>query len=273
LVVADLAVQAILVNGIRECDPSNSIIAEEDLSSIEEDSMKPELVTILSEIGLDLLQCTKTEYKTLPSLSRNFWTVDPIDGTKGFLRNDQYAICVSFVESGTVTCSLISCPNLSGFNGRGSLFMAFKGFGAHEFSLHSQKYQRLGPKTVPLAGSKLSESFDPGHSSHGRSSEMRAALGMCPDPLRMDSQAKYCLLARNEVALFFRSPSHGYVEKIWDHAPGSLMVVETGGQVTDFQGHPIRLDGPYLNSVMGGILATKYAKEDHEKVIQYLNKN
>lgn len=151
--------------------------------------------------------------------------------------------------------------------------MAFKGSGAHEFSLHDQKYQHLSLKTVPLAGSKLSESFDPGHSSHGRSSEMRAALGMCPDPLRMDSQAKYCLLARSEVALFFRSPSHGYVEKIWDHAPGSLMVVETGGQVTDFQGNPIHFDGPYLKSVVGGILATKYTKEDHDSVIQYLNKN
>ena len=41
-----------------------------------------------------------------------FWTLDPIDGTKGFLRREQYAICLGLVEKGTVTAAAMGCPNL-----------------------------------------------------------------------------------------------------------------------------------------------------------------
>ncbi|MAO23643.1 MAG: hypothetical protein CMJ25_23090, partial [Phycisphaerae bacterium] len=41
-----------------------------------------------------------------------FWTLDPIDGTKGFLRNQQYAIALGFIENGTPTIGVMGCPNL-----------------------------------------------------------------------------------------------------------------------------------------------------------------
>ena len=41
-----------------------------------------------------------------------FWTLDPIDGTKGFLRNQQYAIALGFIEDGTPTIGVMGCPNL-----------------------------------------------------------------------------------------------------------------------------------------------------------------
>jgi 3'(2'), 5'-bisphosphate nucleotidase len=30
------------------------------------------------------------------------WTLDPVDGTKGFLRGGQYAICLALIEDGIV---------------------------------------------------------------------------------------------------------------------------------------------------------------------------
>ena len=39
-----------------------------------------------------------------------FWTLDPIDGTKGFLRREQYAIALAFVENGKVELGVLGCP-------------------------------------------------------------------------------------------------------------------------------------------------------------------
>ena len=42
-----------------------------------------------------------------------YWTLDPIDGTKGFLRGGQYAISLAFIEDAQVTVGAMGCPNLS----------------------------------------------------------------------------------------------------------------------------------------------------------------
>ncbi|MCJ7537365.1 MAG: hypothetical protein MUO57_17705, partial [Anaerolineales bacterium] len=61
-------------------------------------------------------------------------------------------------------------------------------------------------------------------------------------PVRMDSQAKYMLLAAGEGELYLRflsSRQPDYREKIWDQAAGSLIVEEAGGQVSDLHGRPL----------------------------------
>lgn len=40
----------------------------------------------------------------------------------------------------------------------------------------------------------------------------------------MDSQAKYGALARGDGAIFLRIPHKGYIETVWDHAAGSIVV-------------------------------------------------
>lgn len=56
----------------------------------------------------------------------------------------------------------------------------------------------------------------------------------------MDSQAKYCSISRGDGDIYLRLPtSKTYVEKIWDHASGSLLVTEAGGKVTDIHGNPL----------------------------------
>ena len=61
-----------------------------------------------------------------------------------------------------------------------------------------------------------------------------------PPPLQMDSQVKYGVVARGDAALYLRLPAlASYVEKIWDHAAGSLIVEEAGGQVTDMYGQSL----------------------------------
>jgi 3'(2'), 5'-bisphosphate nucleotidase len=69
--------------------------------------------------------------------SGRFWTLDPIDGTKGFLRGEQYAVCLALIENGEVQLAIQGCPNLprnihDPCSIRGSLFVAVKGQGAFE---------------------------------------------------------------------------------------------------------------------------------------------
>jgi 3'(2'), 5'-bisphosphate nucleotidase len=57
--------------------------------------------------------------------------------------------------------------------------------------------------------------------------------------VRLDSQAKYGVVARGDAAIYLRLPSPkqpDYREKIWDHAAGALIVQEAGGRVTDALG-------------------------------------
>lgn len=65
------------------------------------------------------------------------WTLDPIDGTKGFLRGEQYAVCLAFIVDSVVQIGVMGCPNLptSGMNSegeKGCLFVAVRGHGAEE---------------------------------------------------------------------------------------------------------------------------------------------
>ena len=62
-----------------------------------------------------------------------FWTLDPIDGTKGFLRGEQFAVCLALVVDGVVQVGVMGCPNLpvrgtsADATERGCLFVAVTG--------------------------------------------------------------------------------------------------------------------------------------------------
>jgi 3'(2'), 5'-bisphosphate nucleotidase len=78
----------------------------------------------------------------------------------------------------------------------------------------------------------------------------RVEFGAGADPVRMDSQVKYALLASGmgEIYLRLLSPDRlDYKEKIWDQAAGSIIVEEAGGTVTD-------LDGKALDFSLGRTL-------------------
>ena len=65
------------------------------------------------------------------------WTIDPIDGTKGFLRGEQYAVCLSLIVDSIVQVGVIGCPNLpvnpeNPEQGTGCIFVAVRGQGARQ---------------------------------------------------------------------------------------------------------------------------------------------
>jgi len=149
------------------------------------------------------------------------WTIDPIDGTKGFLRGEQYAVCLSLIVDSQVVVGVIGCPNLlvdpsDPSKGTGAIFSAVRGRGARQFSL-----QGTDPVTVTIPPTKpedlkFLESVEAAHSSHSFNDKVAERLGVKATPVRMDSQAKYAALCRGEGGAYLRMPTGvGYREKIW----------------------------------------------------------
>ena len=73
----------------------------------------------------------------------------------------------------------------------------------------------------------------------------------------MDSQAKHGVLARGGAEIFVRLPKPGYVEWIWDHAAGFVVIEEAGGRLTDIDGQRIDFSlGAKLSPAVRGVAMT-----------------
>ena len=73
-------------------------------------------------------------------------------------------------------------------------------------------------------------------------------------------------VARGEADIYFRLPTRkGYVEKIWDHAGGVLIVEEAGGVVTDIDGKPLEFQHGIGLTSNRGVLVTNGRL--HEQVL------
>mmetsp|Transcript_51874 Transcript_51874/g.103231 ORF Transcript_51874/g.103231 Transcript_51874/m.103231 type:complete len:90 (+) Transcript_51874:183-452(+) len=85
----------------------------------------------------------------------------------------------------------------------------------------------------------------------------------------MDGQGKYGILAKGEGHLYTRLPRAGYVENIWDHAAGVIIIEEAGGKVSDLRGRPLDFSrGAKLSESVRGIVASNGVV--HEALLQAL---
>ena len=120
-----------------------------------------------------------------------------------------------------------------------------------------------------LTGGRFTDSFVSAHSSHDWAQAVADRLGMTGTSIRLDSQAKYALVARGDAEVYFRLPRGGdYTERIWDHAAGMLVVEAAGGTVTDIHGQPLDFTHGHLLAANEGIVATN--GEAHGAVLEAL---
>ena len=251
--VADFASQAIVCRLLAEAFPDDAVIAEEDAAALSEPENAAFLDRILEEVRATGLAASAADVARWIDHGRHveqpsrFWTLDPIDGTKGFLRKEQYAISLALIVDGRIEVAILGCPNLPAKDAwdksTGAIFTAIRGAGAQLWSLDDPS---AAPQAVRASSTRdpslarLCESVESGHSAHDASSQIAAKLGIQNDPVRLDSQAKYAVVARGEADIYLRLPTKAdYREKIWDHAGGVLVVEEAGGKVSDIRGRPL----------------------------------
>ena len=251
--IADYASQAILCKWIRERFPHDTIVAEEDSKELKRPDHSKILGQVTDYVNAFIPTASSKEVCSWIDFSSNvitdrFWTLDPIDGTKGFLRADQYAIAIALIENGVVTLGLLACPNLyvnihQPLGEKGCFFIALKGKGSIQMDLKGLGKRNLSVSKIKNPSeATMTESVEPDHADHLFHQRLAKKLNMSKPSFRMDSQAKYGIVARGEVTLYLRVPSPsepGYKENIWDHAAGSIIAEEAGGKVTDILGHPL----------------------------------
>lgn len=279
--IADFASQALVSHLLQSTFPSDPLVAEEDSQSLQLPENQQTLEAITQFVQTRIQNATQNEVSQWIDYgnsqpSERFWTLDPIDGTKGFLRGEQYAIAFAMLVDGQVEIGVLACPNLTDdqqpeIGGAGSLIVAQRGQGAWSTELTGRiDFNQLHVSSVSdPAQARFLRSFESGHTNVSQLDLIGQALGVEADPVRLDSQAKYAILAGGRGDALFRliSPkAPNYKEKIWDQAAGSIVCEEAGGRVTDLDGKPLDFTQGRTLSKNRGILATNDLL--HEKALQ-----
>lgn len=276
--VADFGSQALICKAIGDTFPEDIIVAEEDAESLRQNSALLDRVTdyVKRFVKDEVLNQKVCEWIDRGSgeISKSYWTLDPIDGTKGFLRNDQYAIALAWIVDGEVVLGVLGCPNLphrldDPDSQRGCLFVAVRGKGT---TIYTTTGKFLGEARVSENASRLAESFESTHGDSSTHTKIANELGLNKPPLQIDSQAKYGIVARGEASLYIRLPNPAYPdyrECIWDHAAGLIVVEEAGGKVTDANGKPLSFLSGRRMIDNRGVVATNGTL--HEQVLSTLS--
>jgi 3'(2'), 5'-bisphosphate nucleotidase len=286
--IADLAVQALILGELHAVFPQDRFVAEETSGSIRDAAMEHGIRAWLAQHARhgveERVRASIDLGADAGGAQGRIWVLDPVDGTKGFLRNQQFCIALALLVDGSAELGVLGCPNLSAaqeaervlstytqgtadekcltiVNGPdGCVFFAARGAGAFMKSLVQDPGQAL-PRQIHVNGNAdpswaiMAESVERGHSSHTLTGKIIRILGI-RQRLGVDSQCKYGLLSRGEACVFLRFPRVDYVENIWDHAAGAVVLKEAGGLVTDAFGNELDFSrGRKLLNVRG-IVAT-----------------
>lgn len=317
--IADWSVQATVSWVLSEAFGSDnvSIVAEEDVQVLSKSNATDLLEAVVKTVNTCLAEAPRFGLKAPGSALRpgevleaigrcnstgghtgRFWVLDPVDGTLGFVRGDQYAVALALIEDGEVVLGALGCPNypmrkelLSYHNGnqrsmpsptsdtrdKGCVMYAKRG-------IHKSWMQPLlrGEETFvwpnyarqiqvsPIDDPELATFCEPvekANSSHSFTAGLAHSVGLRNKPLRVHSMVKYAAIARGDAEIFMKFARAGYKEKIWDHAAAVVIIQEAGGLVTDAGGHQLDFSkGIYLEGLDRGIIACAGSKL-HETLI------
>lgn len=318
--VADWGVQATVSLMLSESFSNQkvSIVAEEDVHTLSKSDSVGLLTAVVNTVNECLAEAPKYGLQSpkealgtsqiLEAISRcnstggrngRHWVLDPVDGTLGFVRGDQYAVALALIEEGKVVIGVLGCPNYprkkewlnhhqsyksmpkmsdtSDTWEKGCVLYAQRGSGEawmqplihgnkkHTWSNSAQRVQVSAIDDPALA--TFCEPVEKANTNHSFTAGVAHSMGLKKQPLRVHSMVKYAAIARGDAEIFMKFAQSGYKEKIWDHAAGVIIVEEAGGVVTDAGGHPLDFSrGLYLEGLDRGIVACS-GTTLHEKLI------
>jgi 3'(2'), 5'-bisphosphate nucleotidase len=205
--VADERAEAVIVAGLRALDASIPIVAEESMAK----GQRP------------------------AALGTRFWLVDPLDGTKEFIRrNGEFTVNIALIENGAPVMGVVYAPAL------GRMYAGAAGLGAYRWLDNAQKTEAIAVRRADTSALVAVAS-----KSH-RTPETDAYLNRLPvtDSRSAGSSLKFCLVAEGSADIY---PRFGPTCE-WDTAAGDAVLRAAGGAVLDFSGAPLRYGKPdFLN--------------------------
>jgi 3'(2'), 5'-bisphosphate nucleotidase len=172
-------------------------------------------IPVWSEEGRNIPYEERREWK-------QFWLVDPLDGTKEFLkRNGEFTVNIALLEGRKPVLGVIYVP------ATGVLYYGRVAEGAFR--------QSSGEPPVAIQVSGDTEKRT-GVGSRSHSSPEEAAIfknNRVEDFIAIGSSLKFCLVAEGKANFYYRSGP----TMEWDTAAGQAIVEAAGGRVTDSEGN------------------------------------
>ena len=160
------------------------------------------------------------------------WVVDPVDGTKSFVRGvPVWATLIALQEDGVVTAGVVSAPAL------GRRWWAARGTGAHTGSALARARQLRVSSVGDLSDASVAYSSLTGWEAQDR---LPGLLQLSRDVWRTRAYGDFwshVLVAEGAVDASFEPEV-----SLWDLAPLQVVVEEAGGRFTDLSGQA-RPDG------------------------------
>ncbi|KAB5560526.1 hypothetical protein DKX38_005483 [Salix brachista] len=278
-----------LVPELSKVFPSIPLVAEEDSDFVRSNNLVDSVVSVVTDkasssdkplTNTDVLEAidrggkSAIVYGTRPA---TYWVLDPIDGTKGFLKGSEalYVVGLALVVEGDIVLGVMGCPNwqeASSYNSTtdvqgsesvpsrsGIIMVAHVGCGTWARRLSdpmgvSAKAPNVwtrcfvdGCHLVPKARFCISDSqtWESGPLSSFFSATSDADGVSDKEVLLLPtccgSLCKYLMVASGRASVFILRARAQTIIKAWDHAVGIICVHEAGGKVTDWKGSELDL--------------------------------
>ncbi len=167
----------------------------------------------------------------IPAVDRRFWLVDPLDGTKEFIkRRDEFTGNIALIENATPVLGVVHSPAL------GLLFAGAVGGGAR-LTTGDGAARPIATRALPPEGLAVVASR-----SHANDEALAAWLegrGVA-STVKAGSSLKFCRVAEGAADVY---PRFGPTME-WDTAAGHAVLLAAGGQVTTIDGAPFTYGKP-----------------------------
>lgn len=208
LTEADLAADRIILPALRALTPDIPVVSEETVTE---------------------------EHRT--ALPERFWLVDPLDGTKEFLkRNGEFTVNIALIEHGRPTLGVVSAPAL------GLLWYA-AGPGTARAEREGGPARPIMIRKRPAEGLTVMASRS--HADTDKLNTFLNGLHLPVHELRIaGSSLKFGLIAEGEADFY---PRLGPTSE-WDTAAGHAVLIAAGGRVTTLDGDDLRYGKPGLRN-------------------------
>lgn len=176
-----------------------------------------ELIHNYPEIPVMSEEEKQDEYSTRKNWTK-FWCVDPLDGTKEFIKkNGQFTVNIALIEEGYPVLGVIYAPVLD---------IMYYSDGDSAFKIEK------GEKSILEVNNKFEDRIAVGSASHSSEEEKELLSNYkVTESIAIGSSLKFCMLAEGKADIYYR---HGPTME-WDTAAGQAVLEGAGGSVSTME--------------------------------------
>ncbi len=182
-------------------------------------------------LRLPVLSEEDTEQFTGADPQGRYWLVDPLDGTKEFIkRNGEFTVNIALIEQGRPVLGVVYAPALE------LCYTAARGFGASKTDAEGNK------RSIKVAEHKAGTPWRVVGSRSHAGEAMPLLLEQLGEHelVAMGSSLKLCLVAEGAADVYPRlGPT-----SLWDTAAAHCVAEQAGGRVIQLDGQPLGYANP-----------------------------